>query len=155
MYGVMDSRWSLRRAADSDARWIAELRAEVMRADLERLGRFDPVRVRERFLTGYSADATSIIEFDGEPVGCIAVRVEAESTWIEHFYLAPHLQGQGIGGQILRAVLADQDDGVPIRINVLAGSAARRLYERHGFVLESQDEIDVYLVSQSSPRRGG
>lgn len=121
-----------------------------MRVDLERLGRFDPVRVRQRFLTGFSADDTSIIELDGEPVGCIAVRVEPESTWIEHFYLASRVQGQGIGGQVLRAILADQDDKRPIRLNVLSGSPARRLYERYGFVLESQDEIDVYLIYEPS-----
>lgn len=26
------------------------------------------------------------------------------------------------------------------------GSAARRLYERHGFTLESEDPIDVFVV---------
>ncbi len=36
----------LRPAVATDAAWIAELRAVVMRPDLERLGRFDPVRVR-------------------------------------------------------------------------------------------------------------
>jgi ribosomal protein S18 acetylase RimI-like enzyme len=29
---------------------------------------------------------------------------------------------------------------------VLAGSAAQRLYERHGFTVEHQDPVDVYLV---------
>ena len=37
-------------------------------------------------------------------------------------------------------------DGVPVRLNVLQGSAARRLYERHGFTVEAQDPIDVYMV---------
>jgi len=29
---------------------------------------------------------------------------------------------------------------------VLQGSPARRLYERHGFVFEHEDEVDVWLV---------
>ncbi|WP_350271581.1 hypothetical protein [Frondihabitans sucicola] len=44
----------LRPATPDDAGWMAELRAVVMRPDLERLGRFDPARVRSRFLDGYS-----------------------------------------------------------------------------------------------------
>ncbi|MFI5428442.1 GNAT family N-acetyltransferase [Aeromicrobium sp. UC242_57] len=130
-----------------------------MRADLERLGRFDPVRVRQRFLTGYSPGATSIIEVDGDAVGCIAVREEPDSIWIEHFYLAPRVQNRGLGRQVLEDVLVGLDATLPVRINVLVGSPARRLYERHGFVLDSQDEVDVYLVrnqmsgsSGTSPR---
>jgi hypothetical protein len=82
--------WSLEAAAPEDAAWMAELRAVVMRPDLERLGRWDPVRVRQRFLTAYAPEHTSVLQ----------------------------------------------------------GSAARRLYERHGFELESEDPVDVYLISR-------
>jgi hypothetical protein len=43
-----------------------------------------------------------------------------------------------------------------MRLNVLQGSAARRLYERHGFVVETQDPIDVFMVRHRPPdsRRG-
>src|ERR1700758_1262037 len=51
--GGPDQNWSLRAAVDSDALWIAELRALVLRPDLERLGRFDAVRVRQRFLSAF------------------------------------------------------------------------------------------------------
>jgi hypothetical protein len=63
--------WELRSACAGDVEAIAELRAVVMRADLERLGRFDPD---------------------------------------------------------------------------LRGSVARRLYGRHGFTVESQDPVDVFMV---------
>ena len=57
----------------------------------------------------------------------------------------------GLGGAVLRHVLAEPDprpDGGPrpFRLDVVQGSPARRLYERHGFVLESQDPIDVIMV---------
>ncbi|WP_426502875.1 hypothetical protein ACPPVO_35270 [Dactylosporangium sp. McL0621] len=32
------------------------------------------------------------------------------------------------------------------RLNVLQGSAARRLDERHGFTLESEDPVDVFTT---------
>ena len=54
-------RWSLREASADDAQWIAELRAVVLRADLERLGRFDPVRVRQRFLSAFDPAVTQVV----------------------------------------------------------------------------------------------
>lgn len=137
---------TLRPCSDSDAAWIADLRAEVMRPDLERLGLFDPVWVRERFLRGFVAANTRLIDVDGEPVGSVAVRSEPGEHWIEHFYLRADHQGRGIGGEVLRRVMHELRDARPLRLNVLQGSPARRLYERHGFVFEHDDEVDVFLV---------
>lgn len=137
----------LRPAAATDAAWIAELRAVVMRPDLERLQRFDPVRVRERFLNSFQPEHTFVIHSDGVDAGVIAVRPEAEARWIEHFFIAPAHQGKGLGGAVLQHVMAASVDERPFRLDVLQGSPARRLYERHGFVLESEDPVDVFMVA--------
>ncbi|GGJ34437.1 GNAT family N-acetyltransferase [Paenarthrobacter histidinolovorans] len=137
----------LRPAAATDAAWIAELRAVVMRPDLERLQRFDPVRVRERFLNSFQPEHTFIIHSDGVDAGVIAVRPEAEARWIEHFFIAPAHQGKGLGGAVLQHVMAASVDERPFRLDVLQGSPARRLYERHGFVLETEDPVDVFMVA--------
>ncbi|MGW4641079.1 GNAT family N-acetyltransferase [Sphaerisporangium sp. NPDC004334] len=126
---------------------IAELRAMVMRADLERLGRFDEHRVRQRLRDAFAPQYTSVISADGVLAGCVTLRPAEDGRWLEHFYLAPHLQGRGLGSAVLRGLLSRTDaDGVPVRLQVLQGSAARRLYERHGFTVETQDPIDVYMV---------
>jgi GNAT superfamily N-acetyltransferase len=139
-------RWSLREARADDAQWIAELRAVVLRADLERLGRFDPVRVRQRFLSAFDPAVTQVVVADGRDVGSIAVRLECDTLWIEHFYLRPELQGTGIGSSVLTALLASAAGGRPFRLNVLQGSRARALYERSGFVVESEDPVDIFMV---------
>jgi GNAT superfamily N-acetyltransferase len=139
--------WRLRGAAASDVEVIAELRAVVMRADLERLGRFDEERVRQRFRDSFTARHTSVVVVDGAFAGSVAVRPAENGRWLEHFYLDPSLQGRGIGSAVLRTVLQQADaDGAPVRLNVLQGSAARRLYERHGFLLEDEDPVDVFMV---------
>ena len=137
----------LRPAVATDATWIAELRAVVMRPDLERLGRFDPARVRERFLAAFEPEQTYVIHSDGVDAGVIAVRPEADARWIEHFFIAPAHQGKGLGGAVLRHVMGASVDERPFRLDVLQGSPARRLYERHGFVLESEDPVDVFMVA--------
>lgn len=144
----MDIR--LRPSVPDDVEWLVELRAEVLRTDLERLGRYDEHRVRERMRASFRPEFTRVIVVDGADAGSLTVRPDGASRWIEHFYLASALQGRGVGGQVLSRVLAEPWDG-PTRLNVLQGSPARRLYERAGFELDSEDEIDVYMV-QRPPR---
>lgn len=117
----------------------------MLKGDLSRLGRYDPVRVRQRFLDAFDPEQTRIIVVDGQDCGSVAVRSESDARWIEHFYLTTQLQGRGIGGQVLGAVL-NEVDSRPVKLNVLQGSPARRLYERHGFVLDNEDEVDVWMT---------
>ncbi|MFE2043111.1 GNAT family N-acetyltransferase [Streptomyces sp. NPDC059477] len=139
--------WVLRNALAADVEVIAELRAVVMRADLERLGRYDEHRVRQRLRDSFSPEHTSIIMIDGDLAGCVTVRPIEGRQWLEHFYLAPHHQGRGFGSAVLRTVLERTDTrGMTVGLNVVQGSAARRLYERHGFVVEAQNPIDVFMM---------
>ncbi|MEV8453607.1 GNAT family N-acetyltransferase [Streptomyces sp. NPDC052095] len=139
--------WSLRPARPEDVESVAELRAVVMRPDLERLGRYDEHRVRQRLRDGYAPEHTSVVVVDGEFAGCVALRPVEGGLWLEHFYLSPAVQGRGIGTAVLRSLLARADaEGATVRLDVLRGSAARALYERHGFAEERRDPVDVFMV---------
>ncbi|MFE7597632.1 GNAT family N-acetyltransferase [Streptomyces sp. NPDC057494] len=156
MYG--ETNWALRPGRAEDVEPMAELRAEVMRADLERLGRYDAHRVRQRLRDGFSPAHTSVIEIDGALAGCVTVRPyeDGEGLYLEHFYLAPGTQGRGLGTAVLRELLDRADAAeMPVRLVVLQGSAARRLYEREGFTFESEDPVDVTLVRNPHPRAAG
>ncbi|CAM5670897.1 GNAT family N-acetyltransferase [Streptomyces purpurascens] len=137
----------MRPAEPADVELIAELRAVVMRPDLERLGRYDEHRVRQRLRDGFTPRHTSVIKADGTFAGSVTLRPAEDGTWLEHFYLDPGLQGRGLGSAVLRILLARTDAAAePVRLNVLQGSPARRLYERHGFAVETQDPIDVFML---------
>ncbi|MEU0675296.1 GNAT family N-acetyltransferase [Streptomyces sp. NPDC006172] len=128
---------------------MAEIRAVVLRADLERLGRYDGHRVRQRLRDGFVPAHTYVVEVAGVLVGSVALRPAADGHWLEHFYLAQDVQGRGVGSAVLARILTAADRaGVRVRLNVLQGSPARRLYERHGFVFESEDAVDVFLVRE-------
>jgi len=144
--------WALRPALPEDVEAIAELRALVMRPDLERLGRYDENRVRQRLRDAYAPEHTSVVEAGGAFAGCVTLRPAADCWWLESVLLSPALQGHGIGSTVLRTLLARADaERVPVRLNVLQGSAARRLYERHGFAREREDPVDVFLVRNPTP----
>ncbi|MBC9726046.1 GNAT family N-acetyltransferase [Streptomyces sp. TRM68367] len=148
--------WELRPASAADVEAVAELRAVALRADLERLGRYDERRVRQRLRDGFAPAHTWLIEVAGALAGCVALRpsqVVHGTCWLEHFYLEPGLQGRGIGSAVLDLLLERCDhEGVPVRLNVLRGSPARRLYERHGFRAETEDPVDVFMVREPAAR---
>ncbi|MGW2465038.1 GNAT family N-acetyltransferase [Streptomyces sp. NPDC001761] len=147
--------WTVRPASGNDVEAVAEVRAVALRADLERLGRYDGRRVRQRLRDGFVPAHTWVIEVGGAFAGCVALRPAGDAHWLEHFYLAPHLQGNGIGAAVLRTLLERCDrDGITVRLNVLRGSPARRLYERHGFTLDTEDPVDVFMVRESAPAVG-
>lgn len=136
--------WGVRPASTGDVEAVAELRALVLQADLERLGRYDARRVRQRLRDGFVPAHTRVIEVDGTFAGCVALRPAEDA---EHFYLDPRVQGGGIGTAVLRELLERCDrGGTVVRLNVLRGSPAQRLYERHGFAVESEDPVDVFMV---------
>ncbi|WP_371484699.1 GNAT family N-acetyltransferase [Kitasatospora sp. NBC_00315] len=143
--------WELRPALPGDVEAIADLRAVVLREDLERLGRYDEHRVRQRLRDGYHPQYTSLLLVDDGGAGrgragCVTLRPAEDGLHLEHFYLAPRYQGLGLGSAVLRSLLARADaEGVPVRLSVLQGSAARRLYERHGFVPDSEDAVEVFM----------
>ncbi|MFJ6795824.1 GNAT family N-acetyltransferase [Streptomyces sp. NPDC091268] len=137
----------MRAPRGGDVEVLAELRAEVMRADLERLGRYDDRRVRQRLSDSFSAAYSSVLEDRGQVVGCFTLRPDGNGLMLEHFYLAAAYQGRGIGSRVLRGVLKRAEaQGVSVRLVVLRGSAAQRLYERYGFTVEDLGEVDVSMV---------
>ncbi|MBC2906156.1 bifunctional helix-turn-helix transcriptional regulator/GNAT family N-acetyltransferase [Streptomyces cupreus] len=84
-----------------------------------------------------------IAELDGRPVGCVmCVRDEAPATArLRLLLVEPDARGLGIGDRLIGAVV-DFARGVGYRDLVLwtndVLAAARRLYQRHGFVLTAE-----------------
>lgn len=140
---------TMHQAVQEDVERLAELRALVLYDDLNRLKRYDEVKVRERFRNTFDPEYTWIIEVEGALVGCVALKPKFEEMLLEHFYIHPDYQGRQIGSQVLNMLLKrDEVRGRRVTLNVLQGSPARRLYERFGFVLDSEDEVDVFMSVQ-------
>jgi GNAT superfamily N-acetyltransferase len=134
-------------AVSGDFEVLLVLRVEAMRDSLERVGRFDPIRARERLRAGFSPEHTRHIEVGGKRVGFVVVKPQAAGLLLEHLYVHPAFQGQGIGGAVLAQVFAEADeDNLPLRVGALRESASNRFYSRHGFHLVEQAEFDNYYV---------
>jgi len=138
-------------AAPSDCEDLALLRIEAMRESLERIGRFDAQRARTRFLSGFSPHATRHILVAGQKVGFFVVKFEEGALLLDHLYIRPGHQGQGVGAVVLAEVFAQADRlACPVHVGALRESDSNRFYERHGFVLFEQAEFDNYYVRHAA-----
>lgn len=139
---------SLAPVAPGDFEAMLAIRIEALRESLERLGRFDPLRARERLAAGFSPEYMRHIVIGGERVGYITLRPESDTVpgalRIDHLYLRQQHQGQGVGAWALdwaKAQAAAQ--GCDLTLSALKQSAANRFYLRHGFVQVAESDFDV------------
>ncbi|MDO8409083.1 MAG: GNAT family N-acetyltransferase [Phenylobacterium sp.] len=135
-------------ASASDLEALTELRLTVMAESFNRIGRFNPERARAWFADTYRPETTRLIVVGEETAGCVAFYESAPGVLkLEHFYLQPHWQGRGLGTAVLDILLAEADAaGAAVRLTVLRESDAKRLYDRRGFVVTGQDDLDVYMA---------
>lgn len=138
-------------AEASDFESLVALRIEAMRESLERIGRFDPARARERFRSGFLPEHTRHIVVDGERVGFVVLKPMDGELRLDHFYVKPGSQGRGLGTAVLAQVFAEADAlSQPVRVGALRESDSNRFYERHGFRLVECGEFDNYYVRQNT-----
>lgn len=138
-------------ASQADFECLVAIRTEAMRESLERLGRFDPVRARERLRSGFAPEHTHHIDVSGERVGFVVVKPRADHLLLDHLYIRPGHQGTGIGSQVLHLVFAQAAAlGLAVKVGVLKHSDANRFYQRHGFALIAQEDFDNHYLRQAA-----
>ena len=136
-------------AGDFEA--LLGLRVAVMRESLERIGRFDPKRARERFATTFKPQQTRRIVVRDELAGCVATWPEDDAIRLEHFYITVAHQGHGLGSAVFEALLHEPANaGRPFLVAALRGSSANRFYQRHGFVQVAAGDWDIEYARSAS-----
>jgi GNAT superfamily N-acetyltransferase len=142
---------AFRATTESDADTLVSIRIAAMRESLERIGRFDPQRARERFLASFDPALCRFIEADGIQTGFILIRPQQDHWLLDHLYILPEHQGRGIGAAVLSDIIKSADaQCMPIRLGALRGSDSNHFYRRHGFVQTDEAEWDIYYVRHPS-----
>ena len=144
-------RLSLQPVVARDFEDMLALRIDAMRPSLERVGRFDLARSRERLSAGFVPLYMRHILLDGERVGFFTLKPEGEAALrLDHLYLRSGASGKGIGAWVLRQVQAQaRERGLAVRLTALKESDANRFYLRHGFVLQGEEGVDLHYEWQS------
>jgi GNAT superfamily N-acetyltransferase len=103
------------------------------------------------FASAFPTAAYSVICVDGERAGRLIADRPGHEIIIVDITVAPEFRGLGIGGGVVRRLLDEADaDCLPVRCHVLRGSAARRFWERAGFV--ARDDDGVYVAMERDGR---
>ena len=141
------SRLSLQPVDSGDFEDMLALRVDAMRPSLERVGRFDLARSRERLSAGLVVPFMHHIVIDGEQrVGFVTLKPEGpDALRLDHLYLRTGFQGRGIGDWVIRWAKAQaRNERRDITLTALVQSDANRFYLRHGFVLEGGEGVDLH-----------
>ena len=138
----------LRAATADDLEFAYDVTEAAMRRYVEQtFGTW--IREVQKEIIGRSFDPKThqIILVDGEPAGILAVEVDASHLRLEKIYLLPAFQRRGIGSQLITELIHSvRASNKPIRLRVLAAnSAARRLYQRLGFVATEVTPQRVFM----------
>ena len=93
----MDMPCSLRRATDSDKKWLDELRRDVYR-DLffATWGGWDESRHERHFAGTWEKGHIQLIEVDGQPIGMIQLIYLDDSVEVAELQIRPEHQSKGM-----------------------------------------------------------
>lgn len=142
--------WEFRLATEADLPGLLDLSIRVLRADLERVGRFDPDRRAGRMRAGFEKSGLRLMVRDGAVLGCIQSLRHPDHLEITSAYIEPSAQGLGLGRAVVAALLAEEP-ALEARIEVLKGSPARAFWERMGFAVTGEAGVDLHMARP--PRR--
>ncbi|MGC0389398.1 ribosomal protein S18 acetylase RimI-like enzyme [Bradyrhizobium sp. USDA 241] len=105
-----------------------------MRPYTQELMVWDEAKQRASFAALWKLPEVRIVAVNGREVGWLQVQESPREVHLLQFFIAPDQQGNGIGTEVLRGLLAAwRATAKPVVLTVLKNNPARRLYERLGF----------------------
>jgi GNAT superfamily N-acetyltransferase len=133
---------SQRAATLEDIEWLEPFYESIMRPYYVELNLiWDDTKFREYF----DPQSTKIIQADGLDIGMLQVRDRDDYIYLGDIQLDHKYRNQGIGTSLIKSVIRSAIAvNKPVRLRVLNGNPAKRLYLRLGFqVIEKLDNCDM------------
>lgn len=142
--------YTLRPVTVGDVAFLYDLHGAYLMEYVEAIWGWDEAIQRKMFAEGFAPERSRVVVSAGETVGVMAAERRAADWFIGNVAIAPALQGCGLGGALLRAVLADAAcERVPVRLQVLPVNPARHLYEQLGFAVEGETPTHYGMISRT------
>jgi len=134
-----------RKATIDDLAFLLKLRKASMSDHLEAAGLFlsdkeHLERIKEHF------NDSQLILLNNKAIGLLKLGIMKERLHIRQFQLLPKYQGKGIGYQVLKSLITKaRKRNLPITLNVLLANPAKALYQRVGFKIIGQNELEYQM----------
>lgn len=137
--------YQLARPTRGQLQELIDIRLEAMRPSLVAIDRYDPQVAATRFSKEYDPEITTCILVSGKTVGFYVLAPMHDHLLLDHLYIRPVNQRQGIGTSIIRSIkVLSRTRQLPVKLGALRGSESNDLYQRHGFVKTHESEFDIY-----------
>jgi ribosomal protein S18 acetylase RimI-like enzyme len=133
----------LRKAVHDDLSFARALYFETMRGIIDQLFGWDEAREEESFARLYRMDEVSIVVVEGRDAGWMQVRESGDEIQLLSLYVAPAMQRQGIGTEVLRGLVHRSKK---VSLSVVKINPALHFYERHGFRVTHEDQYKFHLL---------
>lgn len=141
---ALPAGWSLRPREEADLDFLAALYAQSREEELRAVDwtedrkqaflRDQFGRQHAHYLQHYPRALWWVLTRGGAPAGRLYLEQTASEVRVMDIALVPGLRNQGVGTQLLRALLLHADrTGLPVTLHVEPFNPALRLYERLGF----------------------
>ena len=137
--GPANTSYILCPATQADYDFLYQLKVATLKEYVAATWGWDEDYQRQHFAAHFRPERSQMIVVNGRDVGELSIVENEDGVQISGIYILPEYQGLGT------AVLSDVIEQArkarrPVKLQVLKVNPARLLYERMGFVVESESE---------------
>ena len=135
-----ETRISYRNCDDKDIGYLLWLRKETMNLHLDKSGfNLDDESHLKRIM--YEFENAKLIYLNDKKIGLLKILENQKSIEIIQIQIEPENQGKGIGERIIKTIIENNSiKKKPIFLSVLKQNNAKKLYEKIGFRIKTEDE---------------
>jgi ribosomal protein S18 acetylase RimI-like enzyme len=144
--------YSYRRATNDDYDFLYALHVAAMREYVELLWGWEEKWQQEYFARKFDPQIYQIIQIEGRDAGVVVVERRENTFYIALLEIMPEFQGRGTGTAVINELCDQARAGnLPMMLHVLkSNDLARRLYERLGFVVVSEEEHRFKMIKETT-----
>ena len=138
---------ALRAATTDDIDFLYRLHRAAMREYVAQTwGQWDEAWQAQHFHQHFDPTACQIVVLQEQDIGLLCVERRAAEIFLGTIELLPAYQGQGIGTQLISALVDDaRSQNLPVTLQVLKVNPARKLYERLGFAMTGETATHILM----------
>ncbi|MFZ5643695.1 MAG: GNAT family N-acetyltransferase [Bacillota bacterium] len=110
---------------------------------------------RQSYQIQYPGLKRRIILSGDVKAGVISIAITEAGIDLVDIALLPEFRGRGAGSGVIKELLGEAaDSGLPVRLSVLRGNPAMRLYDRLGFTAVGGNDLYIIMKWDSEVRNG-
>jgi len=135
----------LRPAIDHDFEYCRRLYFVEMKWIIEELN-LDRTAQETSFRQQWNSAQVRIIVLDGADVGWLQSMAQNDEFFVAQMFVDGPFQRKGIGTEVVKRLIGEANElNLAVRLNVVRINPARRLYERLGFRVTSEDDRKFFM----------